>query len=150
MRVRPQRFTQALARILAGAGRSKREQRARVGPYGETVRIVCVEKLFEIAVFEIVGAYSDLPLPVGLLFDGQGALSVVYLGEIEGAADDAARIQVGLGLPESRWPTALTGGRWVDQGPSRRLGALQDFLAKAGESALAAELAAEIERRGGN
>jgi hypothetical protein len=72
------------------------------------------------------------------------------MGAIEGTRADAERIQLGLGLPDSRWPTALTGGRWIDRGPNRGLGALQDFLAKAGQPELAAELAAEIERRSGN
>ena len=109
-----------------------------------------LQLLFEMAVFEVLGPFEDLPLPLGILLDGQGAVSALYLGEIDPAEliQDGARVKAELGTNGSRWPTGLTGGRWATgRGPTRALQNLRKVLRKQGFRAVGAELKREAERR---
>ena len=110
-----------------------------------------IQLLVEMSMFEILGPFEDQPLPLGLLFDIEGNLSVIYLGSVRAdeVVRDAALASEGLGRSESRWPTALTGGRWANDGPARSLNKLRLFLRKQGYRKVAEELRAEERRRAG-
>ncbi|TDJ70916.1 MAG: hypothetical protein E2O39_09195 [Planctomycetota bacterium] len=109
-----------------------------------------LKKLLEITTYEALGPYDDLPLPLGLLFDGRGALCVLYVGAIdpETVARDAPRIEAGQGRPGARWPIALTGGHWRSgRGPARDLENLAKFFHRNGLDVRGAEIDRAIERR---
>ncbi|MFT5050625.1 MAG: hypothetical protein ACI8QZ_002027 [Chlamydiales bacterium] len=110
-----------------------------------------LQLLFEMLVFEVVGPFDDQPLPLGLLFDVEGALSVLYLDEIDAAEvlRDGRLASSAVGQKSARWPVALTGGRWaMGHGPDRSLPQLRAFLRKQGFRGVSRELKAEERRRG--
>lgn len=99
--------------------------------------------LVEFALQIVLSAYDDLPLPLGLLFDEHGRLCVVYVGDVDPdlAAQDAGRLLGSSAVDGGYTTTCLTGGRWIDRGPARALGAAAEFLRNArDERAIADEL----------
>jgi hypothetical protein len=104
-----------------------------------------LKQLLEIVVGELSGPFEDVPLPSAVLFDAEGGVACLYLGEV--APDEVARDARALREePPGRWPTTLVGGRWEGQGPRRALLNTAKFLRKAGEPELAAELEAAAAR----
>ena len=106
--------------------------------------------LVEFAILEVIGNFDDLPLPVALLFDGRGQLGALYLGALdpERLALDAEALERGLARADARWPLELTGGRWLQRGPERRLEQMRRFVKRGGYRELAEELERAIEERG--
>ena len=86
--------------------------------------------------------YDDLELPLGLLFDSQGRLVCLYLGEVDpGVVARDARLSEGAEGIAGRLTTGLTGGRWLAKGPARPLRPAAEFLRRErSEDALADEL----------
>jgi len=110
-----------------------------------------LQLLFEMLMFEVLGPFDDQPLPVGLLFDVEGTLSVFYMGKVDAdeVVRDAKLASSAVGQKEARWPVALTGGRWaMGRGPDRAIPNLRSFLRKQGFRGVAGELRGEERRRG--
>ena len=86
--------------------------------------------LLELALQALLSAYDDLPLPLGLLFDEDGRLCVVYMGQVDPrlAARDAGRLLASSELDGGHTTRCLTGGRWIDRGPQRVLEEAAQFL----------------------
>lgn len=98
--------------------------------------------LIEVLLQAALQPYDDLELPLGLLFDSQGRLVCLYLGEVdpEVVARDA-RLSEGAEGIAGRLTTGLTGGRWLAKGPARPLRPAAEFLRRErSEDALADEL----------
>jgi hypothetical protein len=101
--------------------------------------------LLELAMQAVLSAYDDLPLPLGLLFDENGRLCVVYMGQVEPrlAARDAGLLLASSELDGGHTTRCLTGGRWIDRAPQRVLEEAAKFLRdKRNERVIADELEA--------
>jgi len=103
----------------------------------------------EVAFFELLGSYPDLPLPIGVLFDPDGQISMLYIGDVDPdhvRADSLALLE-NQGRAGERWPSELTGGRWVDRGPERELDMVLGVFEKYRFPNLANDLRSAIEAR---
>ncbi|MFT4647594.1 MAG: hypothetical protein ACI9X4_000807 [Glaciecola sp.] len=95
-----------------------------------------VRNLIDTILGEILGAAEDRELPIGLLFDSEGALAAIYLNDLpmEQLERDAQALrQEAAGLNKA----GLAGGHWFAEAPSRSLLPLAAFLRRAGEARLA-------------
>jgi hypothetical protein len=103
----------------------------------------------EISFVEVLGNYAELPLPVGLLFDGDGDLCVLYFGALDAReiANDARTIEASRAAGEKRRPAELCGGEWATSKPSRSLEKLRNLFEGGGYSELARGTARAIEER---
>jgi hypothetical protein len=83
--------------------------------------------------------FDDLPLPIGMLLDGEGDLACLYVGALPADVieEDAARLAARVD-PAST--LALTGGSWMRSSPQRRLGTLAEGLRARGFNELADHL----------
>jgi len=106
--------------------------------------------LLELLLQSTLGAYDDLALPAGLLMDPDGRLVAVHMGppDVDRLVDQAQRLHTGDARDAGRFTFALTGGRWLGDGPARNFTRAIEFLGKErGEEAFADELQAFVERR---
>ena len=105
--------------------------------------------ILEAALLDMLGNFQNPGMPLGLLFDADGALSVIYFGTFdpERIAEDARRLESARAEPDSRWTTVLTGGFWVSRRPARNLAYLQRMYGRAGYNELAREMNTEAKKR---
>ncbi|MCP5021533.1 MAG: CRTAC1 family protein [bacterium] len=106
-----------------------------------------VRNLIDTMLGEILGAAKDRDLPIGLLFDGEGALAAIYmdgmpLKQIERDALALRKQAAGEN------PTGLSGGRWFGPKPKRSILPMAAFLRRAGEIKLAESLEAWVADQG--
>ncbi|MCP3915807.1 MAG: CRTAC1 family protein [bacterium] len=113
--VRDEPYVRALTQSLGftlGGGRADRETR----------------QILEVFLLEVLGAFHDQPLPLGLLLDADGNLSSLYVGELDADAILADARTLRDARPEAVWPAPLTGGRWATDGPLRSYDALIEYI----------------------
>jgi hypothetical protein len=105
--------------------------------------------MMEAAFLDILGNFENPGLPLGLLFDSQGALSVMYFDALQPdlIAEDARLLEAQLPEPDSRWTTCLTGGHWARRAPRRDLHFLQRLYIRGGYAALARQMNEAIQLR---
>ncbi len=106
--------------------------------------------LIELVLQATLGTYDDVALPLGLLMDSDGRLVSVHMGppDVSSILDQARRLREGDPRDGGRWSHALTGGRWLLEGPTRNFTRAIEYLAKErGEEAFAAELQAFVDGR---
>ena len=103
----------------------------------------------EVALFELLGAYPDLPLPLGILFDPEGQIAMLYVGDVdpEDVRKDSLALLENQGRAGERWASELTGGRWVERGPERDLKMMLGVFEKYRFPNLASDLRTAIEAR---
>ena len=101
-------------------------------------------QLLEVLLLEVLGPYSDLPLPLGMLFDGGGRLCCLYVGELDPELVLADARSIERAGRDALWPVPLTGGRWQDRAPRRNLEALLEYLRPRGRPGMCAELEAAL------
>ena len=114
------------------------EGERRGGRLSRTGRMV-----FELIMVRTMAPYDDLPLPIGLLFDAEGDLVLMNIGELDTASllADIASIS---GRTDASSTLPLTGGRWTGERPTRSLADLPDKLRSQGLTELADHLAARL------
>lgn len=106
--------------------------------------------LIELILQSTLGTYDDVALPLGLLMDADGQLVSVHMGppDVPSILDQARRLREGDPRDDGRWSHALTGGRWLFEGPRRNFTRAIEYLAEErDEEFFAAELQAFVDGR---
>ena len=88
--------------------------------------------LIELILQSTLGTYDDVALPLGLLMDADGQLVSVHMGspDVPSILEQARRLRDGDPRDEGRWSHALTGGRWLFEGPTRNFTRAIEYLAE--------------------
>ena len=106
--------------------------------------------LIEFLLQATLGTYDDVALPLAFLMDSDGLLVAVHMGppDVASVLAQAASLLEGDPRDGGRWSHALTGGRWLIEGPTRNFTRAIEYLAKErGEEGFAAELQAFVDGR---
>ena len=100
-----------------------------------------IRGVFEMILWHVLGPSEDYGVPLGLLFSPAGTLCCIYVGGADpGQLEADARALRGAEGPDAtRWPVALSGGRWI-RGPERDLEGMRAALRSGGFRELVAEL----------
>ncbi|MEM9801924.1 MAG: CRTAC1 family protein [Planctomycetota bacterium] len=121
---------------VRGAEEAERVARATSpgAPGGRAGR--AASTIVELVLAATLAPYDDLPLPIALLFDAEGDLGCLYVGDVDvDAIARDARVLAQRADPSAL--AGLTGGRWASAPPKRDLERFADVLARSGLDELA-------------
>ncbi len=106
-----------------------------------------VRNLIDTMLGEIIGPAKDRDLPIGLLFDSEGALAAIYMGgmPLEQIERDALALRK---QAAGENPAGLSGGSWFGPKPQRSILPMAAFLRRAGEIKLAQSMEAWVADQG--
>ncbi len=114
---------------------------SRAGRGGRRVR-----NLVDMILGEVIGTAKGRDLPIGLLFDHEGALAAIYMDGIplEQAELDAQALRKQAAGAN---PLGLAGGRWFGPKPPRAILPMAAYLRRAGEARLADGMEAWVAKK---
>lgn len=101
--------------------------------------------LLDVVVGLSIGPYESLELPIVVLFDATGRLTVLHLGPNVSAEAVIRDLETMGAETVGRHPTRLSGGQWLRIHPERPLKAVAGFLRRNGEAELARSVESDLD-----